>query len=497
MIAHAAPPPDTHAFPALQYIDGEWRPGSGDRSLADLNPYTGDVLAEFIIANAADIDTAYRSAADAQSEWATGNQYAKRSVFERAIRYIEDHSDKIVDIIIDELGGTRLKAGFEIAMTLDLLREVATFPLRMGGQILASPLEDKENYLYREPVGVVGVISPFNFPFFLGMKTAAAALACGNGVVVKPHEDTPVTGGTLMAEVFEAAGLPAGLLNVVVTDISAIGDAFVEHPVPQVICFTGSAAVGRHVAEVAVRNFKKPVLELGGNSALIALPDADIKLAVDAAVASRFVHQGQACIAANRVLIHQDIYAEFAELYVNKAASLPVGDPRDESTVIGPLINQRQATNLTNLVERGIAQGARVLLHGGVQDTAHPTLFHPVVLTDVEPDMCVMQEEMFGPVACLTAFRSEDEAIAIANNSRFGLSGAIHSRDIDHATQLAKRVHTGMIHINDATIHDEAIIPFGGVKHSGLGRMNGEASLHELTTTKWISVHRGRRQFPF
>ena len=481
------------AMHSKQFIAGEWRTGSMDKVLVDRNPYDGSTVAEFNIASVADIDDAYRAAERAKLEWDRVNPYAKRAVFERALRYVEDHMAEITEVIIDELGGTRLKAGFEIGLVLDMLKEAATFPLRMEGRILPSPIDDKENRLYREPVGVVGVISPFNFPFFLGMKCVAPALAAGNGVVLKPHEDSPITGGTLFGEIFEAAGLPAGLLNVILTEIPAIGDAFVEHPVPRVIAFTGSAAVGRHVASVAASNFKKPILELGGNSALIVLEDADLDLAVDAAVFSRFTHQGQICMSANRVLVQRSVYDEFAERYVAKAASLPVGDPRDPNTIVGPLINQRQADTLAAQVEQGIAEGARPLLRGEVSGT----LFHPTVLADVTPSMSVMQQELFGPVACLIPFDTEEDAVEIANDTPFGLSGAIHTSNLDHGVELAKRINTGMIHINDTTIHDEPIVAFGGDKHSGMGRLNGEWSLNEFTTLKWISVHRGRRQFPY
>jgi vanillin dehydrogenase len=476
-----------------QFIAGEWRDGSMEKVLVDRNPYDGSTVAEFRIAGVDDIDDAYRAAARAKLEWDRVNPYAKRAVFERAVRYVEDRTDEITDLVIAELGGTRLKAMFEIGLVLDMLKEAATFPLRMEGRILPSPIDDKENRVYREPVGVVGVISPFNFPFFLSMKSVAPALGTGNGVVLKPHEDTPITGGTLIGEIFEAAGLPAGLLNVVVTEIPAIGDAFLEHPAPRVISFTGSSSVGRHVAEVAVRHFKKPLLELGGNSALIVLADADVDLAVDAAVFSRFTHQGQICMSANRVLVHRDLYDEFARKFVAKAASLPVGDPRDPGTIVGPLINQRQTEALSAVVEQGIAEGATVALRGAVDGN----VFGPTVLTDVAPSMSVMQQEMFGPVVCLVPFDTEDEAVDIANDTRFGLSGAVHTRDLEHGVEIAKRIETGMVHINDTTIHDEPIVPFGGEKQSGLGRLNGDRSLDEFTTLKWISVHRGRRRFPY
>lgn len=476
-----------------QLIGGVWRDGSLDKKLVDQNPYDGSTVAEFRIAAVVDVDEAYRAAEQAQAEWWRVNPYAKRAVFERAVRYVEDHTDDITDIIVDELGGTRLKAAFEIGLVLDMLKEAATFPLRMEGRILPSPIDDKENRLYRQPVGVVGVISPFNFPFFLSMKSVAPALGAGNGVVLKPHEDTPITGGTLVGKIFEEAGVPAGLVNVVVTEISAIGDAFIEHPVPRVISFTGSTGVGRHVAEVAARNFKKSILELGGNSALIVLADADLDLAVDAAVFSRFTHQGQICMSANRVLVHRDVYQEFLDRYVARVASLPVGNPRDERTIIGPLINQRQADNLQRLVEEGIAEGGRPVLRG----TVSRTLFEPVVLAEVTPSMSIAQAELFGPVVCVMPFDNDDEAVAIANDTPFGLSGAVHTRNLDYGVELAKRVQTGMIHINDTSIHDEPIVAFGGEKQSGLGRLNGEWSLDEFTTLKWISVHRGRRQFPY
>jgi aldehyde dehydrogenase (NAD+) len=374
-----------------------------------------------------------------------------------------------------------------------MLKEAATFPLRMEGKILPSAVDERENFLYRLPVGVVGVISPFNFPFFLSMKSVAPALGAGNGVVIKPHEETPIMGGTMIGKIFEEAGLPSGLLNVVVTEIAAIGDAFVEHPIPRVISFTGSTAVGRHVAEVGARHFKKVLLELGGNSAFIVLEDADLEYAVDAAVFSRFTHQGQICMSANRVLVHQDVFEDFAELFVDKVKSLPVGNPRADDTVLGPLITAKQAQNLNDVVDQAIADGARPILRGEVNGG----LFDPVVLLDVTPDMDVAQRELFGPVVSLIPFKDDDEAVEIANNTQFGLSGAVHTRNLDRGLELAKRVQTGMIHVNDCTIHDEPIVAFGGEKQSGLGRLNGSWSLDEFTTMKWVSVNHGRRQFPY
>jgi vanillin dehydrogenase len=476
-----------------QLIDGRWQDGSSGDVLVDRNPFDGSVIAEFPIATAEDIDAAYRAAAHAKEEWGRVNPYAKRKVFEEAVKYTESNFGPIMEVIIDELGGTRLKAGFEIGLVLDMLKEAATFPLRMEGRILPSAVDDRENYLYRVPVGVVAVISPFNFPFFLSMKSVAPALGAGNGVVLKPHEQSPIMGGTMIGKIFEEAGLPAGLLNVVVTDISAIGDAFIEHPVPRVISFTGSTAVGRHVAEVGARHFKKVLLELGGNSAFIVLDDADLEYAVDAAVFSRFTHQGQICMSANRVLVHESVFDDFVDRYVAKVSTLKVGNPRDEDTVIGPLITAKQAENLNAMVDRAIADGARAAIRGEVNGG----VFDPVVLVDVDPDMEVAQKELFGPVVSIIPFKTDDEAVEIANNSDFGLSGAVHTGDIDRGVSLARRVETGMIHVNDCTIHDEPIVAFGGEKQSGLGRLNGPWSLDEFTTMRWVSVNHGRRQFPY
>jgi len=476
-----------------QFIGGSWRAGSSEKQLRNTDPFDGQVLSQFSAGSLEDVDAAYRAADDARHGWREMNAYQRRTVFEKAVSYVADHHDEIVDLIRQEVGGTALKANFEIGLVIDILKEAGTYPLRMEGKIMPSPIPDRENYLFREPLGVVGVISPFNFPFFLSMKPVATALGAGNAVVLKPHEDTIVTGGTLLARIFEAAGLPAGVLNVVLSDIPTIGDGFVEHPVPRAIVFTGSNAVGAHVAEVAGRNLKKVLLELGGNNAFIVLDDADLDLAVDAAVFSRFTHQGQICMSANRVLVQSSIRKEFEEKYIAKIETLTVGDPGAAETIIGPVINERQATNLGGLVKRALDSGARLLLKGEVDGT----LVHPTVLTDVTREMEVSRVEMFGPVVVLEEFEDDEDAVRIANDSDFGLSGAVHTGDIERGMQIARKVETGMIHINDASIHDEPIIAFGGSKQSGFGRLNGQWSLDEFTEMKWISVNRGRRQFPY
>ncbi|MGN9792016.1 aldehyde dehydrogenase family protein [Streptomyces sp. OZ13] len=478
---------------AQQYIDGEWRPGTGSWDIIDFNPYDGEKLASIAVATADEVDQAYRAADRAQRAWADTNPYARRTVFERALRIIEDREEEIADAIVAELGGTRLKAAFELHLAKEFMREAVHLALRPEGRILPSPVDGKENRVYRVPVGVVGVISPFNFPFLLSVKSVAPALALGNAVVLKPHQNTPICGGSLVARVFEEAGLPAGLLNVVITDIAEIGDALIAHPIPKVISFTGSDKVGRHVATVCAANFKHAILELGGNSALIVLDDADIDYAVDAAVFSRFVHQGQVCMAANRILVDRSVEKEFTEKFVAKVRTLKVGDPADPATHIGPLINSSQADAVSALVEQTVEAGATALLHGA----ADGNLVSPSVLTGIPADSPVLTQEIFGPVALIVPFDGEDEAVRIANATPYGLSGAVHTGDVERGVRLAKRVDTGMIHINDGTVHDEPIVPFGGEKQSGLGRLNGDSMLDSFTTQKWISVQHGRSRFPF
>ncbi|MFD4607964.1 MULTISPECIES: aldehyde dehydrogenase family protein [unclassified Streptomyces] len=478
---------------AQQYIDGEWRPGTGSWDIIDFNPYDGEKLASITIATVDEVDQAYRAAARAQKEWAATNAYARRTVFEKALRLVEEREPEITDVIIAELGGTRLKAAFELHLAKEFLRESIHLALRPEGKILPSPVDGKENRLYRVPVGVVGVISPFNFPFLLSLKSVAPALALGNGVVLKPHQDTPVTGGSLVAKIFEDAGLPAGLLNVVITDIAEIGDAFIEHPVPKVISFTGSDQVGRHVATVCASHFKRSVLELGGNSAVVVLDDADLDYAVDAAVFSRYVHQGQVCMAANRILVDRSVAEEFTAKFVAKVGSLKVGDPRDPETVIGPVINSTQAYALSGVVQQAIAEGATALLRGATTDN----LVEPSVLTDLPADSALLRQEVFGPVAFVVPFDGEEEAVRIVNDTPYGLSGAVHTADVERGVAFARRIDTGMFHVNDGTVHDEPLVPFGGEKHSGIGRLNGETTLDAFTTLKWISVQHGRSGFPF
>jgi len=476
-----------------QYIGGVWRDGNAGKTLTNRNPFNGATINEIKLANLDDLNEAYASAAAAQKVWAAINPYERRATLEKAITYIETVEADITDIIIQELGGTRLKSFFEIGLVKNIIKESSTYPLRMTGEIFPSVMDGKENRLYRVPVGVVGVISPFNFPFYLSMRSVATAIGAGNGVVLKPHDDTVITGGTLLAKIFEEAGVPKGLLNVIMADIPDIGDAFVEHPACRVISFTGSEKVGRHIGMVAGRSLKKAVLELGGNSALIVMADADLNDALNAAVFSRFTHQGQICMSANRILVQRSVYPQFLERYVKRVAALRVGDPNDPQTDLGPLMNKAQADTLSKQIQQGIQEGARPVLQG----KAEGNLVSPTIFADVKPNMSIARDEMFGPAVCVMPFDTPEEAIRITNDSAFGLSGAIHTKDVEYGAELAKQIDSGAIHVNAGTIDDEPLVAFGGEKASGFGRLNGRWALEEFTTLKWISVQHKPMHYPF
>ncbi|MFJ2113586.1 MULTISPECIES: aldehyde dehydrogenase family protein [unclassified Streptomyces] len=479
---------------AYQYIDGEWRTGNGSWDIIDFNPYNGEKLAAITVATAREVDEAYRAAERAQRLWAATNPYLRRPVFERVLALIEERAEEIVEAIIDELGTTRSRALDEVGTAQEFLREAIQLSLRPEAQIMPSTVDGRENRSYRLPVGVVGVISPFNFPFLLAIKSVAPALSLGNAVVIKPNQNTPVVGGGLIAKLFEDAGLPPGLLNVVITDIAEIGDALIEHPVPKAISFTGSDRIGRHVSTVAGSLFKRVILEMSGNSALVVLDDLDddqLDYAVDAAVYSRFYFQGQVCMAANRILVDRAVEREFTERFVAKVAALRTGDPRDPETRIGPVINTFRADALTAVVDQALAEGATALVRGRTRGT----LVEPTVLTGLAEDSPLMFQEIFGPVAILTTFDGEEEAVRIANNTPYGLSGAVHTANVERGVAFAKRIVTGMMHVNDATVLDDPMVAFGGEKISGMGRLNGDSVVEAFTTQKWISVQHGRTEF--
>lgn len=475
-----------------QYIAGEWRDGTGQSRYQDTNPYNGEMLAEFKMAGVKDIHRAYESAKNAQKEWEHVNPFERSTIIENAARIIMDRRKELVKLLIEETGSSHIKANVEIDFCIAIMREVASFPLRMGGQMIPSLIPGKENRVYRKPIGVVGVISPFNFPMYLSMRSVAPALAVGNGVVLKPDEQTAMSGGTVLGKIFEEAGVPQGLFNVVIADIEEIGDAFVDHPIPRMISFTGSTEVGRYIGELCGKNIKRVALELGGNNAMIVLEDADIDRAVNAAAFGKFMHNGQICMAINRIIVHRQRFHEFVEAFTKKAKTIKVGDPREEDTLIGPLINQKAVERILKTIEKARKQGAKVVLEGKVDGN----VMSPFILIGTN-EVATAKNEMFGPVVTIIPFDDEEEAIQLANDTKYGLSGSVHAGSVEKGVEVAKKLETGMVHVNDQSVNDEPLIAFGGEKDSGLGRFGGVWSLEEFTTTQWISTQSLPREYPF
>jgi len=476
-------------------LNDQWRGGRSGRNSEDRDPYTDDVLVNIPLANEQDLDEAYRGAAAAQPRWAATMPGERAALLRRAADIMEVRKEEIVTWLIKESGSTRLKANVEWDSAHAIMLEAASAPYRVQGRILPSDIPGKENRVYRQPVGVVGVISPWNFPLHLSNRSVAPALAVGNAVVIKPASDTPVTGGLLLAKIFEEAGLPPGVLSVVVGPGSLIGDAFVLHPVPRVLSFTGSTPVGRHIAELAAKSpmLKKVALELGGNSPFIILDDADIDLAVNAAVFGKFIHQGQICMITNRLIVDGKIYDRFVERYSTRVRGLKVGNPNSADTAIGPIINKSQFEGLMKHIENARSAGARQTAGGDPKGLLLP----PHVFADVTPQMQIAQDEMFGPVVSVIKVTGEAEAIRVANDTEYGLSSAVFTRNVERGVQVALQVKAGMTHVNDQPVNDLPNCPFGGEKNSGLGRFGGDWIIEEFTTDHWVSVQHQPRQYPF
>lgn len=476
-----------------QYIGGEWRQGNSQNEYSNQNPFDQSELVKIQLADKDDVNKAYQSAAKAQKDWQRKSPEERVEIMKKAAEVLASRREEAIKILVAEAGSSFAKANAEIDFSIADINEFSEFPLKMTSKVTPSMIPDKENRVYRLPVGVVGVISPFNFPLYLSMRAIAPALAAGNGVVVKPDLQTFVSGGLFIASVFEEAGLPKGLLNVAVADIAEIGDTFIEHPIPQVISFTGSTAAGRRVGEICGRNLKRAALELGGNNVMIVLEDADVQHAASAAVFGKFLHQGQICMALNRIIVHRSIYDEFVEVFRKKCQLIKAGNPSDPEVFVGPLIGRRQLDKVQTWIDESIREGATCIQRGKVEGT----LMEPVILTNVTNDMPIAQNEQFAPVAAIIPVESEEEAIKIANESDYGLSGSVFTKNVEHGVDVALQIKTGMIHVNDQSVNCEPTVPFGGEKSSGLGRYGGESSLDEFTTLRWVSVQKENRPFPF
>ncbi|QFG27001.1 aldehyde dehydrogenase family protein [Actinomadura sp. WMMB 499] len=473
-------------------IGGVWRGGRSGRSRADTDPWSGDTLTEIPLADAGDLDEAFRAARDAQPDWAARTPGERAGVMRAAAGILEARRDEVVGWIVRESGGTVAKGELEWGLVRSVLYEAASMAPHVEGRIMPSDVPGKESRVYRRPVGVVAVISPWNFPLQLSARSVAPALAVGNAVVLKPASDTPVTGALLLAKILEEAGLPPGVLNVTIGAGGEIGDAIVEHPLARMVSFTGSTPVGEGIVRKA--GVRKLALELGGNGPLVVLDDADLDRAVDAAVFGSFFHAGQICMIANRVIVDASVHDAFVERFVERVRALTVGDPSDEATQVGPVINRSQLDGIRDKIARARDQGA-VQLVGGEPGGPSGLLLPPHVLL-AGNDAATAREEVFGPVITVVRADGEDDALRLANDTEYGLSSAVFTRDIDRGVRFALRVDVGMTHVNDAPVNDDANTAFGGEKASGIGRFGGRWAIEEFTTDHWVSVQHERRPFP-
>ncbi len=473
-------------------IGGEWVKAESGRLLDVNSLVTGAPWARVPLGTRADGDKAVETASAAAREWGRSAPSHREAVLLEAASIAARRRDELVEALQHEAGSTFGKAMFEATFFENILRGAAGECRRICGATYGTDVPGLFSYSVRRPLGVVVGISPFNFPLVLGGKKMAFALAAGNAFILKPSEATPVC-GLILGEIFQEAGLPPGVLSVLPGEGEELGSALVSHRDVKAVTFTGSTRVGQHIAQICAPHLKKVILELGGKNPFIVLKDADLEQAVEAAAFSTFIHQGQICMAGARIIVEAGVYEDFCRRFAAKASSLKCGSLQDKDTVIGPLIRKAQCAYIGSLIEEAVSKGARLATGGGWQGA----VFEPTVLVDVTPHMKIFHEECFGPVAHITRAEDADQALDLANDNAYGLSAALFTTDLRRAHTFAEAIEAGMVHINGPTVRDEAHVPFGGVKLSGMGREGGRYSIEEMTELKWITVQNGEEPFPF
>ena len=485
---------DATVSPAIRglYIGGRWVPAA--RTFDDLDPSDNSLYARIPDGTADDMTRAIEAAHAAFPAWSQRPFRDRAHALLKAAEIWEARKDDFINAVMHEGGGWYGKGVFEAGFVAEIFRTAASLCYQSVGEVLPSE-HGKVSMATRWPLGVVGVISPWNMPGILTTRGYSAALAAGNTVVLKPSEDTPYAGGLYHAEILEEAGIPAGVFNVVTCSresVGAVGDALIEHPLVKAISFTGSTAVGRHIAAKCGAYLKKCCVELGGKDSMIVLEDADLDRAAEAANFGSFMHQGQVCMSTEKLLVHESVYEPFMQRFLARAAKLKTGPVHDRSNTIGPMVNTRQAHRVKALIDDAVAKGARVDLGG----KAWENFVEPTVLSNISPAMDIWHDETFGPVVMVCPFRTDDEAVALNNDTEYGLTAAVWTADEARALGLAGRLENGMVHVNDQNINDEPQVPFGGVKASGVGRYGGRWSLDAFTELRWITLERGGRHYP-
>lgn len=459
---------------------GSWTTGSGS-TLAVTDKATGEVIGSVADGGAADVERACEIAQAATQDWSEVSPQERARIVRRAGQLLEEHREEAVYWMIRETGSTRFKAEFEIFKTIEYFNHAAdTVP--SSWRTTLTETAEYASYAERVPLGVVAVIGPFNFPLVLALRAVAPALACGNAVVLKPSSNTAVSGGILLARLFEEAGLPAGVLNVVPGE-GGTGAAIVKNPQVSMIAFTGSTGVGREIGSSAGKDLKRVALELGGKNPFIVLEDADIELAARAGAFGTFLHQGQICIAIGLHVVHEKIVDAYVARLAELAREMKVGDPYREQVALGPVISEKQRDKIHAFVEDAIAAGGE-LVEGGTFDGL---FYRPTVIANISESAKLFREEAFGPIAAIVTFRDDEEALKIVNGSNYGLTSGVFG-EIGHARKVGARVQSGMVHINNQPVMAEARAPFGGVKSSGnMTRIGADHDVDEYTTFRWVT----------
>lgn len=472
------------------YVNG-WTDGDGGVQTV-LEPATGRSLGSVGMASPVDVQRASLGASKAQAEWAATSPEARAAVLRRAGDLWQEHHADLAEWIIREAGSISPKADLEIHIAAQECYEASSLPTHPSGLVLPSS-EPRWSFARRRPAGVVSVIAPFNFPLILSIRSVAPALALGNAVLLKPDPRTAVSGGVTLMRIFEEAGLPAGVLQLLPGGVD-VGEAVISAPEVRIVSFTGSTAAGRAVGALGAQHLKRTHLELGGNNALVVLPGVDIAKAASAGAFGSWMHQGQICMTTGRHLVHASVHDEYVAALVEKANHLPVGDPASSQVALGPIIDHRQRDNIHALVTSTVDAGA-TLAAGGTYDEL---FYRPTVLTDVTESMPAYAQEIFGPVAPIVSFHDVQEAIALARGTEYGLSLGVLG-DVGMAMQIADAVPSGIVHINEQTVADEANIPFGGVAGSGTGSRFGgaDANIEAFTETQWLTVRSEIAPYPF
>lgn len=475
------------------YIDGKHVPASGDRRFERKNPVTGEVVTEAAAASLEDAARAADAAARAFAGWSQTLPGERRRKLLAAAESLKARGDDIVRAMREEIGATEAWARFNIMLAADMLVEAASLTTQIKGEIIPSNRPGSTAMAIRQPAGVVFAMAPWNAPVILGVRSIATPLACGNTVVMKTSELCPRTHALIIEAVAEA-GFPDGVLNAISNapeDAPQLVEALIAHPAVRRVNFTGSTRVGKVIGEIAGRHLKPALLELGGKAPMIVLDDADVDAAVAAAGFGAYMNQGQICMSTERIITVGSIGDAFVEAFSKKVASLVAGDPREGKSPLGSLVTQAAADRVRDLVADAVEKGASLIAGGGDR-----TILNAAALDHVTSDMRLYSEESFGPVVAIIRAKSIDEAVRIANESEFGLSSAVFGRDTMRALSVARRIESGICHVNGPTVHDEAQMPFGGVKASGYGRFGGTWGVAEFTELRWITMQDGPLHYP-